>query len=176
MVWIVEWSQPGQNEVNVTVWDSEQNALMAVCGEILDLIGSDWDLSDSEAKNQAIQINDLVANGNYRAALREYTDWTANGCDYEYQQFWAVYDRAPLSNPKKPCLLSFSDDVEEEDEDEEDEEEIEEEESYQASSPGATCRGPCKSYSEHAYANKRDGTHVCYQCKMMSQVFGKEIK
>lgn len=172
MVWIVEWTQPGQSESNVTCWASEKEALMSACTEILDLIGSDWDLADSEVKDKAIEINDFVANGNYREALREYTDWTANGCDYEYQQFWSVYDRTILSGPRQPCLLSFDD----EEEEEEEEEEIEEEEEYQASSPGATCRGPCGNYNEHAYANRRDGTHVCYQCKMMSQVFGKEIK
>lgn len=42
---------------------------------------------------------------------------------------------------------------------------------YKASSSGASCRR-CPTTSEYAYADRPDGTYLCYSCKGMLQVFG----
>jgi hypothetical protein len=176
MVWIVEWHQPGQNEVNVTCWASEADALRIACHEMLESLPDNWDLDDSEGKANARTVNDLVANGDYRAALNEYSDFESESNNYEYSQYWNVYERQEGTHAKMPTLLLLDNPDPNEDEDDDDDED-EDEENYQASCPGATCRGPnCGYVSPDAYADKRDGTFVCYQCRMMSQVFGSTIK
>jgi hypothetical protein len=176
MVWIVEWTQPGQNESHVTCYSTEDDALKSACNDMLESLPDAWDLDDADGKANARTLNDLVANGSYRAAINEYADFESENNNYEYGQYWSVYERKVNSFPGLPNLLALADpDQDEEEEEEEDDEE--DEETYQASSPGATCRGPnCGYVSPDAYADKRDGTYVCYQCKMMSQVFGSTIK
>ncbi len=46
---------------------------------------------------------------------------------------------------------------------------------FKPSTLGATCRGPCQSHNEFAYADNPDGTHLCYQCKIQEQVFGSTV-
>lgn len=176
MVWVVQWSQPGQGESHTSVWATQADGLKAACGEMLIAINDYWDLDDEDALENAHEINNLVAVGDYQKALNEYSDY-ASERDDEYAQFWDVSERVTNTHPNPPTLLLLSplEDDEEEFEEEEDDGEIIDE-VYQASVPGATCRGPCKSVNEHAYADRRDGTHVCYQCKMMSEVFGGTIK
>lgn len=177
MVWVIEWTQPGQSEYHSTVWATEQDALRQACNDMLERI-SDWDLDDTDIESNARKINDLVANGDFKTALNEYSDYESES-DYEYSQFWNVYEQKTIkTRPAAPTLLLFSDPDDEDEDNEDDEEEeidFDTEEPYQASVPGATCRGPCKAVNEHAYADRRDGTHVCYQCKLMSQVFGGTI-
>ena len=179
MVWIVEWSQPGQSEFHASAWLTEADALKSACGEMLISINDHWDLDDADALDAAHKVNDLVAAGDYQKALNEYSDYESERNDYEYSQYWSVSERNVNTHPKPPALLileSLDDEEEYEDEEDDDDEEEDEDEIYQASVPGATCRGPCKTINEHAYADRIDGTHVCYQCKLMSQVFGGTIK
>lgn len=174
MVWIVEWTEPNQGEVSVSVWDSEKEARKSACHDILVEIGDAWDLDDEDIKQTAMDINGAVGSRDYKRAMQLFYDFQCDNSDYEYVQFWQVYERPLKTRADEPALLMFSDPDEEEEEDEEEELEDEEEEVYQATSPGATCRGPCGNFSPDAYADQRDGTFCCYQCKMMSQVFGSK--
>lgn len=183
-VWTVEWSFPSNCDSGVTVWDSEDAANKQACTEILDDV-QNWDFSDSDVKDCAKRINDYVANGDLKAAVREYNDWQAEQ-DYEYQQFFSITQRDIQTNPGTPSLILFDDDDDDccgcdccgnedcggdcEDDD------CDDNEPFVATHAGATCRGPCGLYSEFAYADCYEGTFVCYQCKMMSQVFGGSIK
>lgn len=185
-VWTVEWSYPSENDSNISVWDSEDKARKQACSEIIDDV-QNWDFSDPDMRACAKRINDCIIAGDYKSALLEYNDWQCNS-DYESQQFFSVTSRAVQSNSSNPSPIIFSDDDDDDDccscdccgDDDcggcEDEDDSDDDENYQASSPGAICRGPCGNRSDYAYADRRDGTHVCYQCKMMSQVFGGTVK
>jgi len=173
MVWIVELDRPGQCEVDIFVWDTERNALYAAAADILDCV-RDWDLSDYDAHERATDINNAVACGDYRNAIQLYNDWESEQ-NQEYSQYFSVYERDIQTSRITPTLMLIPDLDSEEEEDEEDDDCEEENEPFEAAHPGATCRGPCNNYNPDAYADKYDGTYCCYQCRMLSQVFGGKI-
>lgn len=178
MVWLVEWSRgagTAESETKVTCWSSEGDARMSACRNILSDINKNWDLDDDDQRDSAKSINNLCALGSLKEAISEYNDWNANLDDYESQRFLHVHEEKVQTFSGGLCLLHISDPDDEEDEEEDLASNHVEEEAYQASTPGATCRGPCGNYNPDAYADKRDGTHVCYQCKMMFQVFGGKV-
>lgn len=173
MVWIVEWTQPNQGECNITAYASEKDALKAACTDLLDEVNTNWDMADEDILEVAKEINSHAGMRDYKSALLSYNEFQNDNSDYEYIQFWHVYERNLISsaNIPEPALMVFADPDEEEEEDEEEDEE-EEDEAYMATDPGATCRGPCGNFSPDAYADKQDGTFCCFQCKLMSQAFG----
>ncbi len=180
MVWVIEWSYPYDSESNVTAWASEKDAQKQACSEILDRIQNEWNLGDQEYATEAKAINDMVGNGEFKRAIRYWNDCSLN-CDSDYAMYWRVRELDEQDYSGNVTLIDESLftgllDEEESEEEEDEEESSDEEEEYQASTPGATCRGPCAQHNEYAYANKRDGTHVCHSCRMMSQVFGGTIK
>lgn len=182
-MFVLTWSYPYDGEHNVTVWQSHDEAWKAAAGDMQEEISNSWDMSDVDQATEATHINDLVANGRYKEAVQYFNDCSVN-CDNECAMYWHVEDKAINQKANDPSvfLSDFftalnTDDDEDEDDDIIDAEYEEVEEPYQASTPGATCRGPsCGYHSPDAYADKRDGTFVCYQCKMMSKVFGTTIK
>lgn len=166
MVWIVEWTQPGQSSVKVTAFDSEDYALVATCASLMHRVSTDWDLGDIDCKTRAYAISDACATLNWQEAIRLFNDWEGDG-DFEYMHHYRVYSRVPQTQvpvvhllrplpinaaPATPVATT----------------------PWKATKPGATCRGPCKQVSTDAYADQPDGTFCCYQCKFMSQVFGKK--
>jgi len=177
MVWIVEWQQPEVSDFKVTVFARESDAFMQVAHDIMEQV-MDWDLSDSDIEAIARSINDYVSVGDYKNALSKFNDDQAT-LDTDQEQFFFVYERKENIGAQAPNLIIFSD----VDEDEEDEEEDEDETipptarsgDFKTSVPGATCRGPCGNYNPDAYADMSDGTYCCYQCKLMSQVFGGKV-
>jgi hypothetical protein len=179
MVWILTWENPTDGETAVTVWDTDNAARKQACSEIQDDILNGWDMTDYEAASQAKLINDAIARCNYSRAMEYYNEWQS---DRDYGTFYYVCEKSLLTPQDARDPDVFDEDFfealvsEDDDEDEEDEEEDEEvdDSPYQASVPGATCRGPCKSYNNMAYADKRDGTYCCYQCKTFSHIFGKK--
>lgn len=183
MVWVIEWNYPSDGESNVTVWDSEKSAAKQACSEIQDRIEAEWDMSDYDMAQEACQINNYISAGQFLKAVKYWNNCSAN-CDSDYAMYWHVReeqtrDDSDATTPQvfDPSFFTALADADEDDGDEEEEEEEDdEEEEYQASTPGATCRGPCGQSNEYAYANKRDGTYVCHSCRMMSQVFGGTIK
>lgn len=105
-VWIVEWTQPGQSESNITVWDTEENARQSACADIMSAL-PDWNLSDDETKETAEKINTFVGSCNYKDAISEYNDFQSNSNDYEYVDYYHVYPRTPLTAPQVPALMCF---------------------------------------------------------------------
>jgi len=166
MIWVVEWSQPGQSDSNITLWNSQDEALAAACADIMDDIHHNWDLTDTDIADIAQSISDECKAMRFNDAIILYNDYMSD-TDYECQQFYRVFDRSiqtqmpnihllgarkgattiPAPPPTQPTA-------------------------FKATKAGATCRGPCQTYNEYAYADRADGTHCCYQCKYMSQVFG----
>lgn len=169
MVWIVEWSFEG--EINISCWSTKNEALSQAAFEIMDLINFDWDLSDPDIETIAREINGFCLNGDYESAVMTFNE-SQDGLNSP--TYYAVYERPILVGVKKPNLILFADPP---DDDEEEEEEAPPtpRQPYQATTPGATCRGPCGNYNEHAYADMPNGTFCCYQCKMMSQIFGGSV-
>jgi hypothetical protein len=179
MVWVLTWENPSDCETTITTWDNEKAARKQACSEIQDDIQSNWDMSDFDCAQQAQMINNCIEQGRYDRAMEYYNEW--NG-DADYGTFYHVSHKTLLSTSDASDPMVFDegffaallpDDDEEDEEDEEEDEEVDDS-PYQASVPGATCRGPCKSYNDMAYADKRDGTHVCYQCKTFAHIFGKK--
>lgn len=157
------------------LFDDESEALKEAAADILNLIRDNWDLSDDETRDGAQDIQDNIRSGKYRLALASYNDIEANRSD-EYTHFISVTSDALRPYGAPPSFIDFSQYDDGEDEEEEEEEEEEEDDSpYLAFAPGAVCRGPCKNPSADAYADRRDGTFVCYQCKLFGGVFGKTL-
>jgi hypothetical protein len=172
MVWIVEWTMPNQGDSNVTVYNSEKDALKCACADIIQEIGDSWDLEDEDFLNVAKEVNGYIGVRDYKSALIAFNEFQSDNSDYEGIQFWNVSERHIVTNIREPALMVFADPDEEEEEDEDEEDEEYEDEAYMATDPGATCRGPCGNFSPDAYADKQDGTFHCFQCKLMSQAFG----
>jgi len=122
-VWIVEWTQPGQTESNVTVWDTEENARQSACADIMSAL-SDWNMSDAEARQAADDINVFVGACNYKDAMIRYNEYQCESTDYEYVDYYHVYPRTPLTTPQVPVLMCF-DPPDDEDNDIEDAEIVE---------------------------------------------------
>lgn len=177
MVWVLTWEKPSDCEHHITVWDSEQAALSQACSEIQDAISSDWDMDLYDCAVQAKSINDAICNGDLRAAMRLYNEWES---DSDYGCFFNVSQKQSLSTNDAATPEVFDEDFftallpddDGSDEDEEENEEKVDNTPYQATSPGATCRGPCGSYNDMAYADQRNGTYCCYQCRTFSHIFG----
>lgn len=154
-------------ENNATVWDSERAARQQAVSEILDDV-RDWDMDDPDIEKYAKDINDYASSGDLEGAMDAYNEY--NGESYGGGLFYSVSERVLLSladaAPVTPLL--FDDESEEEEEDDEDGDDA----PFVATTPGATCRGPCGNYNPDAYADRSDGTHLCYQCKTFSSIFG----
>jgi len=167
MVWIVEWTQSGQSAVKVTVFTHEGDAFAATGASIMHRVSNDWDLGDVDCKTRAYAVSDACAASNWKEAVRLFNDWEVDG-DYETMHQYRVYERKPCevfpvvhllrelpttATPVPPTTPTV----------------------WKATHPGATCRGPCKQVSTDAYADQSNGTYCCYQCKFMSQAFGRPI-
>lgn len=172
MTWIVDWSQPEQYDHNVTAFHDEHDAYRQACHDMMNEVVN-WDLSDPEVEAVARRINDYVLVGDFKNALREFND-DQGETGSEFAQYWRVYELKELIGSRQPLTLTLPDPPDDEEEEEDEEEECPST-PWVAATPGATCRGPCKAYNNMAYADQRDGTYVCYQCKLMSQVFGGKI-
>jgi CTP synthase (UTP-ammonia lyase) len=170
-IYIEEIDNVDEGSKDLYLFDSEGAALSEACKNILNLITENWNLCEESDRDEAKSIQESVRKTNYNAAIAAYNDYECNR-NSNYPVYVSV--RSQTVNAYVTNNTSWIDFSEYEPE-EEDEEETEFEEAddspYQASSPGATCRGPCGNPSNDAYADKRDGTFLCYQCKLFSGVF-----
>ena len=158
------------NEKDSTFFDNKDAALQHACQRALELIERQWDMDDESQRDSAKEIERYIRNGSYQTALRDFNDIESNR-DYPC----SLYISGPTGINSSSPAINFIDwsqyECNGEDDEEECDEEEEDETPFVATSPGATCRGPCQSHSMDAYADQRDGTFLCYQCKLMKQVF-----
>ncbi|CAB4196708.1 hypothetical protein UFOVP1290_228 [uncultured Caudovirales phage] len=174
-VYVLEYSYPYDCANNVTIWDSKDAAYKQAAHDIQYTIRDSWDMTDATECKDAKEINDMIKCGDYEGAVYYFNRCDSNEGD-RYES-WSVSDQTVRSNATTPSV--FSDDYFESDEDDDDcdsdecdcEDKSKSEEVYQATESGATCRGPCGGYNEYTYADKRDGTFICYACKMMAEAF-----
>jgi hypothetical protein len=171
-IYIEEIDNVDEGSKDLYLFDSETLALAEAQKDILSLIVDNWDLVDSESdRDEAKEIQNHFRQGNYYDGIRAYNDYEGNRSS-NYPVFVAVREQtvnAYVTNNNN--WIDFSEYEPEEEDEEETEFEEADDSPYQASSPGATCRGPCGNPSNDAYADKRDGTFLCYQCKLFSGVF-----
>lgn len=106
MVWIVEWRYDPDYEVNTTCWESEKDAYTQACNEMLEHIQNNWNLSNLDIKNCAIEINDLIKLENYSEALDKYSDFIA---EWFKEPYWLVYALPVLNHGfwVKPNPINF---------------------------------------------------------------------
>lgn len=172
-IYIEEVDNVNDGEKNIFVFDTENAALEEAGSDILNLMSESWDLYDDSDNQAARDIQDDIKAGNYREAISAYNDYESNR-NSNYSSYISVYEKLTISGLTARNYINFSDYEPEEDEDEdEDEDESVDSSPFVASVQGATCRGSCGNPSTDAYADKRDGTYVCYQCKLFNGVFGK---
>lgn len=172
-MWLLVFEDTENGDNGQSIWDSQEAARQQAVSELLDDIRDRWDLSDPDVEKTARNINDLASVGDYQAAIDSFNNENACGGGH----FWSIIRREvhTLHDAAPVTLIPFIDDDDEEEADEDEEEDdpsCRQGVPYQATKPGATCRGPCGNYNPDAYADKSDGTHVCHQCKTFSSIFG----
>jgi len=150
-VWILEWSYPYDSENNVTVWTNKKDAQRQALDEISDLMTNNWDMDDEHAAACADDVEDMTRRGHLDEALRRFHDYQ-DEYNSDYAQYWHVYQRDVLTGDQSTSSSATT--------------------SYQASTHGATCRGPCGNFNDYAYADRADGTYVCRQCSTFQHIFG----
>lgn len=127
-----------------------------------------FDLSQLDVATFVKKINDMVKFGNFKGAF----DIWLNDGELFSELCWNVSSEMVFAEDEIDNPIVFDDNSFEVLKEVIEEVKIEDSGEFVATDPGATCRGPCGNYNEYAYANKRDNTYICQQCKMMSQVFG----
>lgn len=105
-VWISEWTCPGNSDLYTTLWHTEQHALQYTASTII-LTIADWNLSDSETRIVAQQINDAIAIKQYDLAISIFNDYQ-NEVAFEFQEFFLVSKRAVATQPPDVSLIDFS--------------------------------------------------------------------
>lgn len=172
-VYILEYSYPFGGNTNISIWDNDIDAYKQAAHDMQYTIKDSWDMTNIYERDDAREINDRIKCGRYESAIKYFNNCSSN--DGDRKEYWYVRAENPQTNACDPQI--FADDYFASDDDDDcdcdDKNSIEE--VYQATESGATCRGPCGCYNEYAYADKRDGTFICYACKMMNSMFGDKF-
>jgi hypothetical protein len=155
-VWIVRWEHPDDMEVNITLWTSEQDALKQALSEIQNEIDNNWDMDDTYQSQYADEIKRLSGLGKLRQAMVAWNDYQDNHND-EYGEWYSVSKQEVLSMDDEVVTSALP-------------------VAFKPSTTGATCRGPCKQYNEYAYADRRDGTHLCRQCSTFQHILELKLR
>lgn len=92
MVWITEWNQFEQFSSNVVVSNDELQALTCAASLIMKVISEEWDMSDSQVKDNALFISDQFAALNWRDGMRFFNECEANKKNTQQVK---VYEREP---------------------------------------------------------------------------------
>lgn len=165
MVWIVDYEDMNSGDTATTVWRNEEAARKDVCANIINDINDGWDFSDQHSFDTAKQIEEAIQKKRYELAISLWNDWSST---YDAGIFWNVHEEMTHddSSACTPGSIVWPD---------QDDDEVPATQPsgpFVATTPGATCRGPCGQWNEYAYADKADGTHVCYQCKTFNHIYG----
>ena len=160
-VWIMHWEKASESDSVISVWESEMGALKDATDRIQHAISKYWDLSEDTEIEVAEGIERAVNRGTItgmRTAITSWNDYQTNSNQDEAEYYNVVKRDVQVlglivkssSGPAKTTSGT----------------------GYRASTPGATCRGPCGNSNEYAYADKPDGTYVCHQCGTFQSIFG----
>lgn len=160
MVWTLEWVYPSDNDNSVKIFDNEINARKQACANIIKLINSRWDLSDSDYKSDAIIIGNFINQGTvegYKNAIK-YWNYHSKNTNAANSQYWYVQEHV-IFDKSDDIDLSFLNI------------ETVKVESVIQSGSGAICR-KCNIKNEYATADDVNGTYVCRSCSIFGSMFG----
>ena len=162
-IWVLQWSS--SDDANVSLWQTEQDALTQAASEIQSGILADWDMNDPEVHDTAKSIFDTINSGNIRQAIHEWND-AQSELGYDYPSWYSVTKKNILNGPQavQTIILGTNAPPVMDADDYLGYPKIITPEPIQAA--GATCRGPCGSFNEYAYSDRMDGTFCCYSCKL----------
>lgn len=168
-MWVCSWEQHGQFDSNISIWNTEADALVAAGSKVMNDVAW-WDLSKPDVSQRAYEISDKCALMAWREAIDLYNEWECRK-DTSVSCYISVYEKRVKSSTPSVALLrpppaspqSVMPPVRPTSA------------PFKATKEGATCRGPCNQFNEYAYADQPDGTYCCRQCKWMSQVFGGKV-
>jgi hypothetical protein len=155
-VWALQWDYPCDMEHNITLWTDEMSALRQACTEIKQKIDGEWDMGEAFIEKAAKLFEESAVVDtidSLRSALLVWNEFQ-NDFNDENGEWYSVTKYQVLGNSdiqggcRPPPTV------------------------YKATAAGATCRGPCKTYNEYAYADQPDGTHMCHQCSTFQHIFG----
>lgn len=167
MVWVFEWSDSANNEVDIQIYHKEVDAFQSACADIIECINDSFVMTDASDLQAAKEINILVQSSQYQEAIEYFQGYIQNNWPYDDLMYFHVYEKDVYNQPKSPQSLILPSPL--------DGEEGITEETCNVVQEGATCRGPCKQHYEYALADKCDGTFVCRSCKLMTQFFAGKV-
>lgn len=151
-VWSLQWNYSYDMDTNFTVWTTEKAALQQGISEIVKKIDNDWDMDNEDMSRYTDRIKELRSQGKLREAINEWNEYQ-NHYNNDRAETYLCFMIEVLSGDdevvKTPAPVA-----------------------YQASSPGATCRGSHKEFNPYAYADQPDGSYLCTQCKTFQHIFG----
>lgn len=152
-VWILQWDYPYDMDSNITVWTTQKAAQEQALKEINEKIDNSWDMDDADMFNYAEEIEVLEGAGKLKEAIDKWNDYQMSFND-EHAEYYNVLQKPILGGGTADASVTIASGP------------------YQASSPGATCRGSHKEYNPYAHADRADGTYLCTQCKTFGHIFG----
>lgn len=168
MVWILICEDTANGEDGIEVWDTRKGAQASACCYIQMHIES-WDMSNHCDQDTAIDINNSIAAGAYREAIKLYHDYLDGneGVYYNIEEQLIATDI-----PDVPIFDKDFFGIEEDEEGDSDgsDAEVLTPSVYVATTPGASCR-QCGTTNEYAYADCSAGTYVCQSCKIFKGIF-----
>ena len=167
-VYTLTYQDYNSGDRNVTVWSDELSAQKQAVVELLDYISDTWTLTDQETRDVAVRINDLAKQGAYISAMEEYERWELNKAHGPDGISWSI-ESTDLNSQFNVTPMTFIDFTPPADEEEDksywNPNLVNPPGAYQPTTCGATCRGTCTAWNEYAWADRADGTYVCYSCK-----------
>jgi len=160
IIWVYEYNVPSDNETNVELFASEEDAETHAIERIRRSLKNIYYATDPDSDHHDffIEFMDMVNDGNNTQAISEYNDWVSD-IDWSEQVFHNVYPKVVYgSSVVLPKVLSGS-------------------EQGKRTAPkvhfpnGATCK--CGYHNEYvSESNQDDGTYLCGTCKALGGVFG----
>lgn len=171
IIYIVEVDDVDNGEKSIQTFDTHAVALAQAGIEMIEAMRC-WDLDDEGDRGTAIIVQNLITAGDIMGAFPIFNDWACNSNSPVYiflrqetvkssvrgKHRWIDFSQYGDGDDEfnVPATLSV----------------VASNTPFVATSPGATCRGPCGNPSLDAYADRQDGTFLCFQCKLMKQAFG----
>jgi hypothetical protein len=143
-----------EQEVNITIYNSKEEALQSACADMVDVINNHFDFQIAKELQVAEEINELLDNKQYQSALTKFNHYVKYHWMINHHRSFHVYEKDihkafRIKKIRFPYTVDTSYELEE----------------------GATCRGPCGQYYEYAHPDQSNKTFVCQSCKLMSAFF-----
>lgn len=172
------------NDYSITLFHTEFYAYQQAAYEIHNLIVMNWDMSDPISAKDAKMFNDFIIDKDYSGAVDYWNGCDGNCNDNVYgPEYWFIeladihingmvpkeFDSSFLlgltdgeqSNGVVPNTVPKVMTLEDGD-------------GHQSTVSGATCRGTHQEYNDYAMADRKDGTYLCHQCRVLRKAFGSK--